>query len=99
VRGPFEHHLDCPAYERGDLGPDCFCGQTERTNRWLVEHQHVPVRLIRTDELVEEWGLCYRNVRDEPVYLSEDGKDSARAAMAPGDVLVHRYVTDWEEAE
>jgi hypothetical protein len=101
VRGPFEHHLDCPAYERGDLGADCTCGQTERTKRWLVEHQAVPVRLLRTDELHEEWGLRYQNLQDEPVYISTDwpdGEASARKAKQPGDVLVRRYVTDWEEA-
>jgi hypothetical protein len=99
VRGPFEHHLDCPAFERGDLGADCTCGETERTNRWLVEHQHVPVRLLRTDELAEEWGLRYQNAEGQSrFYTSVDGEDSARAAMAPGDVLVRRYVTDWVEA-
>jgi hypothetical protein len=98
VRGPFEHHLDCPAYERGDLGADCTCGQTERTKRWLVEHQAVPVRLLRTDELHEEWGLRYKNSDNRAVYIARDGKDDARDAMAPGDVLVRRYVTDWEEA-
>lgn len=44
----------------------------------------------------EQWGLRYMNFDNESVYISQDGKESALRAMAPGDVLVHRYVTEWE---
>ena len=77
----------------------CGCGETE------VEHYHADeAKALKLAGLLapgehEEWGLRYLNTRSEPVYLAEDGEASARAAMTPGDVLVHRYVSDWLPVE
>lgn len=49
---------------------------------------------------LEQWGLRYKNLQDEWVYSTpagvEDAEASARKAKAPGDVLLRRYVTEWE---
>lgn len=43
-----------------------------------------------------EWGLCYQNLQDEPVYVSStDSLEDALGAQCDGDVLVRREATDW----
>jgi len=53
-------------------------------------------------ETTTEWGVRYKNLADEPVYVShgdEDPRASSELSMCEGDVLVSREVTDWRPVE
>lgn len=49
-----------------------------------------------------EWGVRYKNLADEPVYVSygdDNPRVSSRASMTVGDVLVSREVTAWRPVD
>lgn len=52
--------------------------------------------LLAPSPLTEVWGLRYQNLQDQPVYESKDGRASAEGAAESGDVVVRRFVTQWE---
>lgn len=94
---------DCPDHEGCSIGIPCedvkkFDAEIQAQKKLAKPSiEATAIDLMNAGHSVSvQWGVRYKNLEGEPVYISMDGIEAARKSITDGDVLVYRMVTTWD---